>query len=293
MSTNKEQETQITEELMRKTAPNKTDEKRSNRVAIITAVVSLLAFIIVLAIIVIPRIVPPATPSGDGNSTPPSASHFDGPLNMPGDRIVIGANGAAETSTDFTPAATTFSSEPFTPREDGKVVVSMYFDPQCPACKLFEDVNGETLTKLLRNNTIVLELHPIAFLDSQSTTHYSSRAMNSLACVADTSPNSFYTYFQTIYENQPREGGDGLPDSRLIELAENAGATNVTECITSQKFNPWVQEATIRALTGPLPQTSHTGGVERTPFVFINGELFDGPITDSNALEVAIQEAKQ
>ena len=70
------------------------------------------------------------------------------------------------------------------------VTLTLYEDLQCPGCKAFEAASGDTIDELVASGDVRVETRPLAFLDRQSSTDYSSRALNALACVQDVSPDA-------------------------------------------------------------------------------------------------------
>ena len=109
-------------------------------------------------------------------------------------------------------------------RADAPVTVVAYEDFQCPACKSFEDANGGQLATWVADGSVRVEYHPIAFLDRASTDDYSTRALNAAATVLDLAPDGFRQFHDALFAEQPAEGGPGLTDARLLELAVAAGA---------------------------------------------------------------------
>jgi protein-disulfide isomerase len=144
------------------------------------------------------------------------------------------------------------------------VVVDVYEDFQCPICKQFEEQSGPLLKQYLDKQVIKINYRPIAILDSASSTQYSTRALNSAGCVVDTSLDAFPKYHALLFANQPPENSAGLPDSKLIDLAKQAGATNVDTCINDQGFKGWTQRVTDQASKDKV-----TG----TPTVLVNGTV--------------------
>lgn len=145
-----------------------------------------------------------------------------------------------------------------------KVVVRLVEDLQCPACQAFEKANGKVLAEAAGNGSAVIEYNIISFLDRASTTKYSSRAGNAAYCVADSGTANYQTWLTAMFEQQPKEGTDGLPDSKLVEIAKSAGYTDsaVAQCITSHKWEQFVRDNTKQVLAG---------GIKGTPSVFVNG----------------------
>lgn len=149
-------------------------------------------------------------------------------------------------------------------RPDAKVTVRLVADLQCPACQAFEAAYGPTLEDAVADGTAAVEYNIIAFLDRASTTEYSSRAANASYCVATSDPAEYQGWLKAMYAQQPAEGGAGLPDAQLIEIAKAAGYTDpaVEQCITDRTYDKYVAARTDDVLNS---------GVQSTPTVFVNG----------------------
>ncbi|MGW6334689.1 DsbA family protein [Nocardia rhamnosiphila] len=156
---------------------------------------------------------------------------------------------------------------------DAKVTVRVVMDLQCPACKAFEEANGKVLEDAVRDGTAAVEYSVITFLDRASTTEYSSRAGNAAFCVANSGVDDYQAWLADMFTEQPVEGGAGLPDSALIEIAESAGYTDpaVALCVTDRKYDTYLRTKTDEVLNS---------GVNSTPTVTVNGEQ----VTDAAAL---------
>ncbi len=150
--------------------------------------------------------------------------------------------------------------------EDEPVNVVLFEDLQCPICKQFEETFGGQLEELRNSGDITVEYRVISILDRTSPTNYPSRSANAVACVADESPESYQAYLDTLYERQPTEGSDGLPNDELADIAEEVGAGNLGECIDSITYRPAVEIQTER---------SSMYGVSGTPTAFVDGEKWN------------------
>ena len=149
------------------------------------------------------------------------------------------------------------------------VTVTLYEDFQCPACKSFEAADSPFLKQAVASGDITIEYRPISFLDKSSTTEYSSRALNAALCVLDTTDVKIYAAMHDVlYANQPVEGSAGLDDAKLGALAKEAGAGDLTTCIKSRKFDPWLRDSTTA-----FGKAGYTG----TPTIVINGKKVEGP----------------
>ena len=162
-----------------------------------------------------------------------------------------------------------------------RVVLDMYEDFQCPICKEFEATDAATLKSWQQAGIVQLVYHPVAFLDRQSTTNYSTRALDAAASVRDSSPGSFPAFHDLLYANQPAEGSAGLPDSELADLAAQAGADRATVAsdLSSQRFQGWTVQATDAF------SQKYTG----TPTVLIDGKQQQS--LDPAALKAAVTAA--
>jgi protein-disulfide isomerase len=151
-------------------------------------------------------------------------------------------------------------------KPNAKATVRVVADLQCPACQAFEAANGQTITDEVNNGTAVVEYNIIAFLDKSSGgTRYSSRAANAAYCVATSDPAKFLPWLLTMYQLQPPEGGTGLPNDKLVQIATAAGYTDpaVAQCINDDKYDGYVQKTTKDVLNS---------GISSTPSVFVNGK---------------------
>lgn len=162
------------------------------------------------------------------------------------------------------------------------VTVELYEDFICPACQRFETENAEQLAGWVDEGKVKVVYRPVSILDRQSTDEYSSRALNATAAVVNASPTAFVAFHEALFANQPAEGGPGLSDAKLVELAVAAGADKavVEPAITERRFDGWGE-----SVTEEFSKKGFTG----TPTVVIAGE----PLQDwsSASLEAAVEAA--
>lgn len=152
---------------------------------------------------------------------------------------------------------------------DAAVTVTLYEDFQCPACKNIEQLVGARLAELVDDKTITVDYRPIAILDNASTTDYSTRSTATAACVVDSAgSDAYFALHDLLFEMQPPEGGAGLTDPQLAQLAAQAGADAevVASCQEEETFVGWVDDATDAASKNDV-----TG----TPTILIDGEKLE------------------
>jgi protein-disulfide isomerase len=175
----------------------------------------------------------------------------------------------------------------FTPPEtqSNPVEILVYVDYQCPICAIFELPNSEQLKNWVSTGAATLELHPISFLDGRGSPNaFSSRAANASLCVADYSPNNFFDYNTRLFQSQPAESQPGPDNADMIAFAQEVGATNIDQissCINSKMFGSFINDATQRALSEPIPGTNLR--VSGTPAVFVNGQQYTWSTADELA----------
>jgi protein-disulfide isomerase len=164
---------------------------------------------------------------------------------------------------------------------NGPVAVDAYIDFQCPFCKAFEDESSEALADMVVAGAITMIYHPLRFLDRLSTTAYSSRAASASGCAADR--GRFWEYKDSLFANQPPEGGPGLSDDELIALGQGIGIGDESfgECVRAHVYVPWVSYVTEIAIER---------GVSGTPTVLVEGVQVDAdPRTIASAVAAIVR----
>ena len=156
---------------------------------------------------------------------------------------------------------------------NGPVKVEVYFDFLCPFCKQFEATVTPTLDQMVSAGKITLIWHPLGFLDSHSKpTGYSTHSAASAGCASDAA--KLKPYGEALFAAQPPEGGPGLSDDQLIDIAGNAGIINpaFAACVRDGKDAPWVTQLTNQAVER---------GVTATPTVLVNGKVVQPPTAEA------------
>jgi len=180
------------------------------------------------------------------------------------------------------------------------VIVSVYSDPICPYCGLFDQLSSATLAELRESGDVVVEYHLISLFDNQSLgTAFSTRAATAAALVAAEAPESYVAFIDAMFVNQPDEGTTGLTDVEIADIAREAG---VPEDVAAQvessaylgsgpddptTYGPWVLAAT--------EQASRDLGRLATPTILLNGEELDVQEydwTQEGGLAQAIEDAR-
>ncbi len=165
------------------------------------------------------------------------------------------------------------------PADAEPVEVELYEDFQCPACRSFEEQNGAFLRAAVEAGEITITYKPFSFLDRASLNEYSSRSTNAALCALDEGGVADYaTVHDYLYANQPDEGTAGPENADLVEALDGLGVTGVEECIRTERFVPWVEDAA---------DAGRDAGVTGTPTIFVAGERLEEGVS----LQQAIQDA--
>ncbi|HEX9226543.1 MAG TPA: thioredoxin domain-containing protein [Arthrobacter sp.] len=228
-------------------------------------VAAVVAIIVVVALVVTSNIQNNA-PVADEGPTPANGNVYGGVTLLANTEVAKTEPATVNVADIPAPAATPPATvtAPGAEAEAGKPVkVVLYIDFICPVCKNFETQYNETLTSLRNEGKITVEYRPLGFLDTRSTTNYSSRAANAAACVVNESPEKYADFVNVLFEKQPAEGGAGISDDDLKTMATDIGAKSIDTCVEEKTFRPWVKYTT---------QQAASIGVTGTPTVFVDGQ---------------------
>lgn len=211
------------------------------------------------------------------------------PGNMAGDGITVQTVGAIASSTaggvgdaSPTPSATAGPAAAPSPTSTATPVdIRVYVDYLSPGSSAFQIANAAQLAGWVRDGAASITYHPVALLTPKSNgTKYSLRAASAAACVATYAPGAFFAFNGALLTRQPDVNSDGFSDAQLADIAIASGAASpklVRACIEAESFAAWAQDATKRAVSGPLPGTE---GVTLTaaPTILVNGVPYSGAL---------------
>ncbi|WP_426976093.1 DsbA family protein [Pseudarthrobacter sp. O4] len=240
-------------------------EKR-NKLLIGWGIVAAVVVILAIVALVVTSSIKNNAPVADEGPTPANGN-IHGGVTLLANTEVAKADPATVKLADVPSAPATppaVVTAPGAESEAGKPVkVVLYVDFICPVCKSFEAQYNESLTKLRNEGKITVEYRSLGFLDTRSTTNYSSRAANAAACVVNESPEKYADFVNALFEKQPAEGGPGLSDSELKKMAADVGAKSIDKCVDDKTYRPYVKYST---------QEASAIGVTGTPSVFVEGK---------------------
>lgn len=246
----------------------------------------ILVVTVVIALVVGFVIVDSAKPEGPG------------PLNMLSDGIRLEEGRMAVPTSALRPGGQPVAH---TVGDESEVIdIRIYYDYFAENSKTFNDANEAQLEAWLDSGVATVEIHPLSILNPNSQgTQYSTRSANAAACVANFSPDSYWAVNKALFDKQPEERTAGLSDDELIDLVRSAGVSrpgDIEECIHEQDFKRWVQEATLRALEGPLPgyqgeDSENENKVKGSPTILVNGLVYKNRFDDADAFAAFVVQA--
>jgi protein-disulfide isomerase len=140
-----------------------------------------------------------------------------------------------------------------------KVVLGLFEDFLCPACRNLETSFGHTINALIDTGAVAADYHMVAILDRQQNQHYSSRAGAAGYCVADQSIDAVRRFHASLFspQVQPAEDASGFPDNAaLIAMVRQAGADgDVADCINAGRYAQPVRDLAAAANIRSTPDS--------------------------------------
>ncbi|MFE5580907.1 DsbA family protein [Kitasatospora sp. NPDC056531] len=153
-------------------------------------------------------------------------------------------------------------------------VLTVYEDPRCPACGLFEREFSSTIDQLEDAGKIYTNAHIVSFIDRSLPGKGSKNGANALACAQDA--GHFRDFHDVMYRNQPDETNDAFGNKAvLLNLAKQVDGLGTPEfqaCVNNNKFGGWVSA---------VQQDFDKSSYKSTPTVLLNGQ----PIYPKNGNE--------
>lgn len=251
-------------------AKQEAEARRNRLIGIIGAAVVLVVFVAVAIFIV--------TRGTEDESLPQTRPSFAA---ANGGGVVMDADGIV------TPPADADESWPVGGFGDA-VVVTVYSDPICPWCQVFEQQAMPILEEMRLNGEVVLDHRVVGNLDNQSMgARYSTRAAAALYTVADLAPEAYVGFEKALFDNQPAEGTTGLTDEEIANIARISGVPeDAASAIGNGDYIWWVGQVTNAA------RELYDGRLA-TPSVRLNGEpLGEVDWRDEAQLRQAIEDAR-
>jgi protein-disulfide isomerase len=160
---------------------------------------------------------------------------------------------------------------------EAKVVVRMYSDLQCPACRTAEPGLEAAMQKysdkvrFVWNDFPLVTIHPNAL-----------PAANAARCAEE--QGKFWEYRQKLYEAQDTWAMDSAPTSKFVEIARAAGIdeSSFTACVANKTYDGKIRNDMSEGVANR---------VDSTPTFFVNNVGYSGVMSESEwttAIEKAL-----
>jgi protein-disulfide isomerase len=159
------------------------------------------------------------------------------------------------------------------------VLVEVFEDFQCPACKRFSDgIEPEILDTYVATGKVHYVFMQYPFIGNES-----AQAAKASLCAAD--QDRFWDYKELVFANQTGENVGAFLDNRLVAFAESLGldADVFRDCLQSDQH--------IDTITAEFRRGNELG-TTGTPSVFVNGvHVAPGFVPTVEQLSEAIEAA--
>jgi len=147
------------------------------------------------------------------------------------------------------------------------VVMEVYADFQCPACKLFvTDQLPTLLNDFVRPGTLRIEARDIDILGTGSPNESQELAVGA-ACAAE--QDRYWQFHDLVFWNQGRENR-GDHDAAFIASLATAAEVDRTA------WDACITRTDLRAAVDAATQAAAAAGFNRTPTLVINGQTLVG-----------------
>jgi protein-disulfide isomerase len=161
------------------------------------------------------------------------------------------------------------------------VVMELYADFQCPACKLFVTTELSRLwTDFIQPGTLRIEARDIAFLGTGNPNESVELAAGA-ACAAE--QDRYWRFHDYVFWNQGRENKGDHSAAFISQLADAAGVERTAweACLARDDVRATIQKNTT---------TAHGRGVNSTPTLVLNGGAPMSGVPDYDTLAARIRE---
>lgn len=148
---------------------------------------------------------------------------------------------------------------------NAKVVVDVWEDFQCPACRSFsEDIEPQITQNYVATGKIRYVFRQYPFIDTGSATQESHQAANASMCANE--QGRFWDYHDLLFTNWNGENAGSLSDKRLVAFAQTIGLNmdQFNACFKANKYKDQIDKD---------KSEGDAAGVTGTPSVFVDGKI--------------------
>lgn len=160
---------------------------------------------------------------------------------------------------------------------DDAQVVQLYEDFSCNYCALLAENTDDDMKAEIESGNLVVEIHPLNFLDRGNTEGHSTHALAAILSVADSGDSDLYWNYRTLLLEEQSDMINQWSDEDFAAAAEKMGAeASVADAIRNGAN---IDRANELAAANAEALTEQTGSVS-SPRVVQDGQ--DLPIEDIN-----------
>lgn len=160
---------------------------------------------------------------------------------------------------------------------DDAEVVQLYEDFSCSYCALLAENTDDPMKEEIESGNLVVEVHPLNFLDRGNTEGHSTTALAAALSVADSGDSDLYWNFRTLLLEEQDELLNQWNNDDFADAAEAMGADS---SVVNAIRNGDNAERAVEVATANSELLSEQTGNVSSPRVLQNGE--DLPIEDIN-----------
>lgn len=143
------------------------------------------------------------------------------------------------------------------------VLIELYEDFQCPACRSFtQNTEPLLIQNFVATGKARLVFRQFAFIGSESV-----QASNASMCAAD--QQRFWDYHDILFANQSGENQGAFVDRRLIAFAQSLG-------LDMNAFRTCFENHTFQAEIDSERLAGQNAGIQSTPTILVNGTIVQG-----------------
>lgn len=168
--------------------------------------------------------------------------------------------------------------------EDAPVLVEVWEDFQCPACRIYsEQIETLIVDNHVANGQVRYVYRHYPFLDDASLSKESDQAANASMCAAE--QERFWDYHDILFANWNGENAGAFSDKRLVAFAEAIG-------LDMAQFNTCFEENRYKDVIDQDRTEGTQAGVSGTPTVFVNSVILTpGRVPSYQEISAAIETA--
>jgi len=164
------------------------------------------------------------------------------------------------------------------------VLVEVFEDYQCPACKDFsERVEPLIIATYVTTGEVYYVFRQFPFIDDRVATNESDNAAIASLCAGEL--NAFWDYHDMLFANFMGENVGGYSDRRLVAFADTLGldVNAFNACLDSGRYQDSIEKDY---------SDGRQMGVSGTPAVFVNGvQLSPGFVPSFDVISQAVEAA--